>query len=87
MEPLDSDFEYVVRQPRKRRTLSTATRYNFLLIFPTLGILWLLYLVGAAVFQWPVTNVVSPVMVLMIILFALLVAIMFWIMAPKSDRT
>jgi hypothetical protein len=87
MEPLDSDFEYVVRQPRKARTVSIATRYNLLLIFPSLGILWLLYLIGAAVFQWPVTAVVSPVMVLMVLIFVVLVAILFWAKAPKSDRT
>lgn len=89
MEPLDTDFDYVVQQRsavrRRPRSLSSRTRHNILLIFPALGVLWLLYLIGAAVFQWPVTDVVNPVMTLMIFLFIAVAAGLFWASAPRSD--
>ena len=86
MEPLNSDLEYVVREPRRSRLASRSARFNWLLIFPALGVLWLLYLLGAALFQWPVSNVVSPVMVLMVFLFFALVATLFWALAPSVGR-
>ena len=85
MEPLDTDFEVVARESasRRRRSLSANARYNILLIFPALGVLWLLYLVGAAAFQWPVTGVVNGVMTLMIFLFILAALGLFWASAPR----
>jgi hypothetical protein len=89
MEPLDTDFDYVVPQQasvrRRPRAISARTRYNILLIFPALGLLWLLYLIGAAIFQWSVTGVVDTVMTLMIFLFLAAVAGLFWASAPRSD--
>ncbi len=84
MEPLDTDFEYVVREPRRSRSISRDTRFNVLLFMPVLGVLWLLYLIGAAVFQWPVTDVVNPVMTLMLLIFVATVAVLFWAFAPKK---
>ncbi len=86
MEPLDSDLDYIVREPRPSRFASRNARFNWLLVFPSLGILWLLYLLGAALFQWPVSDVVSPVMVLMVFLFAALVILLFWAFAPGVSR-
>lgn len=86
MEPLDSELEYVVREPRSSRFTARNARFNWLLIFPALGVLWLLYLTGAALFQWSVSDVVSPVMVLMVFLFAALVALLFWALAPGASR-
>ena len=83
MEPLNSDLDYVVRE---RRSSNRSARFNWLLIFPALGVLWLLYLLGAALFQWSVTDVVSPVMVLMVFLFFALVALLFWAFAPGVGR-
>ncbi len=84
MEPLDTDFDYVVREPRRPRTIARNTRFNILMFMPALGALWLLYLIGAAVFQWPVTNVVNPVMTLMLRIFVAMVAVLFWAFAPKE---
>lgn len=89
MEPLDTDFEIVARESASRharRSLSANARYNILLIFPALGVLWLLYLVGAAAFQWPVTDVVNGVMTLMIFLFLLIALGLFWAAAPRRHH-
>ena len=88
MEPLDTDFEVVARESasRRRRSLSANARYNILLIFPVLGVLWLLYLIGAAAFQWPVTGVVNGVMTLMIFLFILAALGLFWASAPRRRQ-
>jgi len=86
MEPLDSDLDYVVRERRPSRFATRNARFNWLLVFPSLGILWLLYLLGAALFQWSVSDVVSPVMVLMVLLFAAIVAVLFWALAPGVSR-
>ena len=85
MEQLDSDFDYVVRE-RKRRVVTRETRFNLLLIFPALGLFWLLYLIGAAVFQWSLTDVVNPVMTIVVVLFALLVGLLFWAFAPSATK-
>jgi uncharacterized membrane protein len=88
MEPLDTDFEAIAREStrRRRKPISANTRFNILLIFPILGLIWLLYLVGAAVFQWSVTAVVDPIMTLMIFLFLAVAACIFWAMAPRSEQ-
>ena len=88
MEPLDTDFEVVARESasRRRRAFSANARYNILLIFPALGVVWLLYLIGAAVFQWPVTGVVNGVMTLMIFLFILAALGLFWASAPRRRQ-
>jgi hypothetical protein len=80
MEPLDTDYEYAKRESNPR------ARFNWLYIFPALGAIWLLYLLSAAVFQFPVTGVVDTVMGLMIVLFFVLVGLLFWAMAPKVNR-
>lgn len=90
MEPLDTDFDYVVPQRasvrRRPRAISATTRYNILLVFPALGLLWFLYLIGAAIFQWRITSVVDSVMTLMIFLFLAAVAGLFWAAsASRSD--
>jgi len=81
MEPLNTDLEYV-----DRREANPAARFNWLYIIPGLGLLWLLYLLGAAVFQWPVSSVVDPVMGFMILLFFVAVGLLFWVMAPRVRR-
>ena len=88
MEPLDTDFDYekIARAPRGRRAVKRDTRFNVLLVLPALGLLWLLYLIGAALFQWPVTGVVNPVMALMLLLFAAFIAVLFWAFAPGANK-
>jgi hypothetical protein len=89
MEPLDTDFEIVARESvsrRRRSSLSANARYNILLVFPALGVLWLLFLVGAAAFQWPIAGVVNGIMTLMIFLFLLAVLGLFWAAAPRRQQ-
>lgn len=83
MEPIDSDLEYIARKPYDT---NPAARFNWLYIFPALGVLWLLYLVAAVIFQWPVTGVVDPVMIFMIVLLVLAVGGLFWAFAPKNHQ-
>ena len=81
MEPLDTEYEYVKREANPR------ARFNWLYIFPALGAVWLLYLLSAAVFQFPVTGAVDTIMVLMIVMFFVLAGLLFWAMAPSSNRS
>jgi hypothetical protein len=81
MEPLDTEFEYAKREANPR------SRFNWLYMFPALGVVWLLYLLSAAIFQFPVTGVVDTVMVLMLVMFFVLAGLLFWAMAPASNRS
>jgi len=83
MKQLGEDHQSVIYQQRE---VNSRSRFNWLYILPALGLLWLLYLVGAALFQWPVSNVVSPIMSLMIVFFVAMVGLLFWALAPKSNR-
>ncbi len=85
MEPIDSE-DYVVRERQPSRFATRNARFNWLLIVPGLGLLWVLYLAGAALFQWDVSNVVSPVMVLMIVGFLVMAGLLFWALAPRVNR-
>ena len=80
MEPLDSDLEYVIYPSNPK------SRFNWLYLLPALGAVWLLYLIGAATFQWPVSGVVDTVMGLFIVLFIVMAALLLWAMAPKENR-
>ncbi|GCE12332.1 hypothetical protein [Tengunoibacter tsumagoiensis] len=79
MEPLDSN--YVVQRHENPRA-----RFNWLYIIPVLASLWLLYLVAAAIFQFPITGIIDPVMSLMIVGFFVMVGLLFWALAPRSNR-
>lgn len=81
MEPLETDFDYVAQQSQNPRS-----RFNWLYIIPVLGLLWLVFLFASAAFQWPITSVVNPVMAFMILLFFILVALLFYAMAPRANR-
>ena len=80
MEPLDSDLQYVVYPSNPR------SRFNWLYILPALGTVWLLYLTGAAIFEWPVYGIVDTVMGLFIVLFLVMAALFLWALAPKENR-
>ncbi len=86
MEPLDSDLDYVVRERQPSRFATRNARFNWLLIVPIFGILWILYLAGAALFQWDASNVVGPTMSLMIIAFLVTAGLLFWAHAPKVNK-
>jgi len=83
MEPIDTDFDYVAQQSRE---INPRSRFNWLYFLPTLGVLWVLYLTLAAIFQWPVTGVVDPVLSLMIVVFFVFIGLLFWALAPKANR-
>src|SRR5205807_8530092 len=83
MEPIDTDFEY---SASSSRDLNLRSRFNWLHIIPTLGLLWLAYIILAVIFQWPVTGIVNPLMTLMLVVFFVFVILLFWAMAPKENR-
>jgi len=80
MEPLNSDLEYVVYPSNPK------SRFNWLYILPALGAIWLLYLMGAAAFQWSVSGVVDTVMGLFIVLFVVMGMLFLWALAPKENH-
>jgi hypothetical protein len=82
MEPIDSDLEYIVH----KQEVDPRKRFNWLYLFPALGVLWLLYLIISVIFQLPVSGVVDPVMSFMILLFFLVAGGLFWAFAPRSNR-
>jgi hypothetical protein len=81
MEPLDSDYEYVARRESNPRA-----RFNWLFLIPVLAFVWLLFLVASAVFQLPISGAVDPIMSLMILMFFVLVGLLFFALAPRSNR-
>ena len=83
MEPIDTDFEY---ETGRSRELNLRSRFNWLYIIPILGVLWVVYLTLAVIFQWPVNGIIDPVMTFMIVLFFAFVILLFWAMAPKENR-
>lgn len=80
MEQLDNEYEYVERKSNPR------ARFNWLYIVPGLGAVWLLFLLCAAIFQIPITDVIDPVMGMMIVMFFVLAGLLFYALAPKSNR-
>ena len=83
MEPIDTDFDYVAQQSRKA---DLRARFNWLYILPILGVLWVVFLTLAVIFQWPLTGQVDPIMVLVVLLFIVIVGLLFWSVAPRANR-
>jgi len=83
MEPLDTDMEDTMREPRQA---TPGSRLNALLILPSLGILLMLLFITAAVFQLDISGLVDPVMGLMTLFFIVLVVMLFWALAPRSNK-
>lgn len=83
MKPLGNDLEYAADQSHD---VASRARFNWLYIIPGLGTLWLLFLASAALFQWPVSGVVDPVMSIMLVLFFVMAGLLFWALAPKANR-
>ena len=81
MEQLDTDLEYVRSGPRPARP---GSRFNVMLIFPILGSLLVLTLIGAAVFQWNLSELIDSLIGLFLVLFFVIIAMLFWALAPKS---
>ena len=83
MEPLDTDLEYVVQ---KTREAHPEKRFNWLYILPILGVLWVLFLTLAAVFQFDISTIVDPIMGIMIAVFIVFVGALFWALAPRTSK-
>ena len=83
MEPLDTDMEDTMREPRQT---TPGSRLNALLILPSLGILLILFFIAAAVFQFDISGLVDTIMGLMILFFIVLVGMLFWALAPRANR-
>jgi hypothetical protein len=83
MEPLDTDLEYVRSGSRPARP---GSRYNVMLIIPMLGFLLVLILIGAAVFQWDLSELIDSFIGLFLVLFFVIIALLFWAGAPRSGE-
>ncbi|GCE49482.1 hypothetical protein EI42_02593 [Thermosporothrix hazakensis] len=81
MEQLNTD--QVTATPSR---FSERKRFDWLYFLPILGIIWVLFLTVAVVFQLPIGGVVDPVMTFMIVIFFLFVGVMYWAFYPKSNR-
>jgi len=86
MEQIDSDYEYRAAARQEPGEAELKKRFNWLYVIPILGSLWLLFLFVAAVFQVPISAVVNPIMTIMILIFLLMGGLLFWALAPKSNR-
>jgi uncharacterized membrane protein YccC len=83
MEPLDSDFDYTPRVPRPS---TPASRLSTLLIFPVIGLLILLVLIGSVIFQWDLSGLIDGLVGFMILCFIAFIAILFWAFAPRPQQ-
>lgn len=83
MEPLDTDLEYVRSGPRPARP---GSRYNVMLIIPILGILLVLVFIGAAVFQWDLSQLIDSMIGLFLVLFFIIIGMLFWAGASRSNE-
>jgi len=84
MEPLDTDMDYMVREPRPMRP---EARMNVLFILPIIGGVIMLIFISAALFQLDFSGLVDPLMGLMILFFIIFIALLFWSMAPGARET
>jgi len=80
MEPLDTDMDYMVRAPRQANPDS---RFNVILVLPSIGILLLLIFIIAAIFQIDLSELIDSLMGLIILLFFVFIGLLFWAMAPR----
>jgi hypothetical protein len=84
MEPLDTDLEYTPRGPRAS---TPASRLGLMFIFPILGVLLMLTFIGAAIFQWDLSNLIDSLVGLLLLLFAAFVGMMFWALSPRTNQS
>jgi hypothetical protein len=83
MEPLDTDLEYVINEPRPS---TPGSRMNALLIFPVLGVLLILVLIFAAIFQWDMSDLIDSLVGLLLVMFFAFVVMLFWALAPRTRQ-
>ena len=84
MEPLDTDLaEYTPRTPRPS---TPASRLGLMFIFPILGFLLILTFIGAAIFQWNLSDLIDGMIGVLLLLFVAFVAMLFWALAPRANQ-
>ena len=83
MEPLDTDLEYVRSGPSPVRP---GSRYNVMLFIPILGFLLVLIFIGAAVFQWDLSQLIDSLIGLFLVMLVVIIALLFWAGAPGSHE-
>jgi hypothetical protein len=83
MEPIDTDMDYTAAPGAP----TPGSRLNALLIFPILGFLLLLIFAAAAIFQFNLSDLIDSLMGLMMLLFILLIAMLFWALAPMVRQS
>lgn len=83
MEPLDTDLEYVINEPRPSMP---GSRMNALLIFPILGILLVLVFILAVIFQFNLSDLIDSLVGLLLLLFFAFIAMLFWALYPRTRQ-
>jgi len=83
MEPLDTDLEYMTSQSRPDTPRS---RLNALFIFPIIGLILVLVFIAAAIFKLRLSDLVDTLVGVMLVLFAALIAMLFWALSPRGEK-
>lgn len=83
MEPLDTDLEYVINEPRPS---TPGSRVNALLIFPILGALLILVFILAVIFQFNLSDLIDSLVGLLLLLFFAFIAMLFWGLYPRTRQ-
>jgi hypothetical protein len=81
MEPLDTHLSYTTNEPQPA---PAGSRFNMMLFLPIIGFILVLVFIGAAVFQWDLSDLVDSLVGVMLLLFAAAIALLFWAMAPRT---
>ncbi|WP_376793912.1 hypothetical protein [Thermogemmatispora sp.] len=84
MEPLESD--YTPLPSRRRRAADPARRYNWLYLFPVVGIFIVLLFAAAGLLQFSLTPIVDGLMGFLVLLFALFIVAIFWAASPRRGE-
>jgi hypothetical protein len=82
MEPLDTDLEYTTNEPQ---SAPTGSRFNVLFILPVIGLILVLVFISAAIFQFDLSDLVDSLAGLMLLLFVAMIALLFWVLAPRAN--
>ena len=84
MEQFDTELDYGRSEPRPA---GPGSRYNLLLVIPIFGLLLTLTFIGAAIFQWNLSDLVDSLIGLLLLVFIVTIALLFWAGAPRSGQT
>ncbi len=82
MEPLDTNLQYTTNEPQPA---PTGSRFSVLFILPVIGIILVLVFISAAIFQFDLSDLVDSLVGLMLLLFVTMIALLFWVLAPRPN--